>query len=97
MALETPIVATTAGGTTDLMRADEDGLLTPPGDVDMLAAAIRSAIDHPHASRKRAASARQRVERELSFDVRMQKVEALYEQLTRMRDRPVPVSMVGNA
>jgi len=36
-----PIVATAVGGTTEILTADRDGLLVPPGDVTALASALR--------------------------------------------------------
>jgi glycosyltransferase involved in cell wall biosynthesis len=40
MAAGVPVVGTTVDGVTDVIRHGRDGLLTPPGNVDELAAAI---------------------------------------------------------
>ncbi len=88
MALETPVVATDVGGTGELVRDGLDGLLVRPGDPAALARAVERALDDREATRRRAASARERVERTLAFDVRMAAVEALYDELAdRYRTR----------
>src|SRR5581483_3011221 len=81
MAMETPLVATTAGGTGELIIDGVQGLLIPPGDVAAMTAAIRRLLDDPAATRERARAARRRVEQEFSFRARMEKVEAIYEEL----------------
>lgn len=85
MALETPIVATAAGGTAELARHGLDALITPPGDEPALAIAMRELLSDQAAARQRAASARRRVERELSFATRMSTVEAIYDDLMTAR------------
>jgi len=78
MALETPIVATSAGGSAEIVRDRIDGLIVRPGDVPALTAAIREAIGGGDATADRVRSARHRVETDLSFDTRMRSVEAIY-------------------
>lgn len=87
MALETPVVATTAGGTAELMADGSEGLLVPTENAAALTAAIRRVLDDPHAARRRASAARQRVEMEFSFHARMAKVEAIYEELVENHKR----------
>ena len=81
MALRTPIVATDVGGTAELVAHGVHGLIVPPGDVDALAGAIERALSDPAAMLARADAARDRVEQELSFERRMRRVEAIYEEL----------------
>lgn len=78
MALESPVVATSVGGTAELLVNGVDGLLVPPGDVQALVSAIRTALTDRAARLDRAASARRRVETDLSFETRMARVEAIY-------------------
>lgn len=85
MAFEVPIVATDAGGTRELIRHAEDGLIVPRGDEHALNAAIDSVITDRAAARYRAESARSRVETDLSFATRMRRVEAIYEALVAER------------
>jgi glycosyltransferase involved in cell wall biosynthesis len=85
MALETPIVATNAGGTRGIVTDDLHGLIVPCGDAGALAAAIaRTALDRDSAL-ARAKCARARVERELSFDERTRRLETIYEELAAGR------------
>jgi glycosyltransferase involved in cell wall biosynthesis len=86
MALESPTIATDVGGTKELAYDREHALIIPPGQVDALIAAIRDALDHPEATTARAKAARQRIEQELSFDRRMDRLEAIYERLIQERD-----------
>ena len=85
MAFETPVVATSAGGTAEIVRDGIDGVIVPIGDTGRLARAIASVLGDPDAARARAASARRRVETDLSFDARMSAVEAIYVDLFRRR------------
>ena len=78
MALETPIVATHVGGTAELVTHGMHGLLVPPGRAAPLANAIEAALADRAASAVRATAARRRVETELSFERRIQKVESIY-------------------
>ena len=81
MAMETPIVATAAGGTAELMRAGIDGLIVEPGDPTALYEAMKAALDDRAAAATRAQAARARVGGELSFSARMAAVERIYEEL----------------
>jgi glycosyltransferase involved in cell wall biosynthesis len=81
MALETPIVATDVGGTSELMEHGVDGLLVPPREPEILAEAIEQVLAAPEETAKRVEAARKRVENELSFDARMEAVEAIYDEL----------------
>jgi glycosyltransferase involved in cell wall biosynthesis len=81
MALETPVVATDVGGTAELVTHGAHGLLVPAGSADSLAQAIEATLANRVASAERVAAARRRVETELSFERRMQKVESIYAML----------------
>jgi glycosyltransferase involved in cell wall biosynthesis len=85
MALETPIVATDVGGTAQLVRHGIDGLIVEPAHGNALASAIEMALMETQLTSGRVASARRRVENELSFEARMRAVERVYEELVRAR------------
>jgi len=89
MAFETPLVATAAGGTAELARDGEEGLIVEPRDSAGLATAIRSVLSDPVSAAARAVRARRRVETDLSFANRMRKVEGIYDDLVRRFPRPV--------
>jgi len=82
MAMETPLVATLAGGTGELATDGVHGLLVPVGDVQALSSAIAQAIDQPDAAIRRATAARQRVETDLSFEARTRHLERIYQELS---------------
>jgi glycosyltransferase involved in cell wall biosynthesis len=85
MAFENPVVATSAGGTAEIVRNGIDGLIVPTGNSRAIADGIESVLRDPDAARARAASARRRVETDLSFDSRMNAVEAIYVELFQRR------------
>lgn len=79
MALETPLVATAAGGTAQVAVHGLHALIVPPGDARALSAAIERAIVVEVATAERVVRARRRVEQSLSFANRMAAVEAIYD------------------
>lgn len=81
MALETPAIATDAGGTAEIMHDGVHGLLIPHGDPEVIVRAVERTLTDPEAAGRRVAAARARVAGELSFDARMRAVEAIYDEL----------------
>jgi glycosyltransferase involved in cell wall biosynthesis len=81
MAMETPVVATRAGGTEELAQDAVHGLIIDPGDVSQLVRAITQVLDDPAAARQRVIAAHQRVEGELSFDRRLDRINAVYAEI----------------
>jgi glycosyltransferase involved in cell wall biosynthesis len=81
MALETPVVATAAGGTAELLTDGVHGRIVPVGDVPSLRDAIVAALMRREESQARAVAARLRIVGELSFDARNAKIENLYREL----------------
>ena len=81
MAMETPIVATEAGGTAELVHDREHGRIVPIGRVDKLIDGIQHALSDPDTTRTMAERARRRVEGELSFESRVRRVEGIYREL----------------
>jgi glycosyltransferase involved in cell wall biosynthesis len=85
MALETPIVATDVGGTSELSRPDCEALIVPRRSEEALAGAMRLALTDREATSRRAEAGRLRIERELSFEARMRRVEGIYDELYASR------------
>ncbi|MEQ1929511.1 MAG: glycosyltransferase [Parvularculaceae bacterium] len=57
-----PILASNVGGCRELIVNGETGWLTPPGDVDALAAALGEALGEPELAARYAAAARRKVQ-----------------------------------
>jgi len=87
MAFETPLVATSAGGTAELVEDGRHGLVIPIGDLSILTRTVAAALDDEAGRRQRADAARQRIETDLSFDTRMRKLERIYERLVHQPGR----------
>ena len=81
MALQTPVIATDVGGTSELIRDNIDGIIIPPRDHNALRQAINKVIKNRKVSTLHVDSARKRVETELSFENRMKKLEVIYDAL----------------
>jgi glycosyltransferase involved in cell wall biosynthesis len=78
MAMETPIVATDVGGTSELAADGEHAIIVPAGRVDRLAGAMATLLGDGNATAARVRQARSRVEAELSFGRRVAAVNAVY-------------------
>jgi glycosyltransferase involved in cell wall biosynthesis len=81
MAMETPIVATAAGGTAELVHDGVHGRIVPMGKADRLLAAIEASFADRSGTRAMAERARRRVEGDLSFEARVRRVESIYEEV----------------
>jgi L-malate glycosyltransferase len=85
MAAGRAIVATSVGGTPQLLEDGVHGLLVPPGDPVALAEALLRLLDEPALATKLAAAARQRVHERFDARQRARRYESLYEQLVKVR------------
>jgi glycosyltransferase involved in cell wall biosynthesis len=85
MAMEVPIVSTAVGAVPEMARDREHAVLVPAGSVEALANGIAAVLADAPAAQQRAAAARQRVERDLSFAARNAKIDAIYGQLADRR------------
>jgi glycosyltransferase involved in cell wall biosynthesis len=81
MALEVPVVATRIAGVPRLIRDEKNGLLIEPGDPAGLARALTRLHDDPGLRSRLGRAGRRTIEAGYSFDARMQKFRALYDQL----------------
>lgn len=81
MAMETPIVATEAGGTAELVEDGLHGRIIPIGNLDRLTRALEAALSDPGTTGRMAAISRRRVETELSFATRVRRVEDIYQEV----------------
>jgi glycosyltransferase involved in cell wall biosynthesis len=81
MAMGAPVVANPVGGVAEVATDGEEAIFFPVGDVEALAAALRSLLENPERGRSLARRARLRVEAEFSFTARVRRMESLYEEL----------------
>jgi glycosyltransferase involved in cell wall biosynthesis len=85
MAMETPVVATDVGGTSELARHGEHALIVPPRRLDALVEAMELVVGDTQATARRVRAARARVEQELSFRARVRRLEEIYCELVANR------------
>ena len=85
MAARLPVVATDAGGTGEVVRDGETGLLVPPGDVGALAIAIRRLLDDRTAADRLARAGQALVSQRFSAAATARSVMDVYDQLLEGR------------
>jgi glycosyltransferase involved in cell wall biosynthesis len=83
-----PIVATTAGGTVEIVTDRETGRLVPIGDERGLVAALRELIDDPAERQRLGVAAQAEVLRRYGGDRMVDEFAALYRHLARGGRRP---------
>ncbi len=88
MACGTAVVASSVGGIPEVVADAQTGLLVPPGDPEMLAAAINSLVSDPARATAMGQLGRQRVAAEFSWSSIAAQTAALYTELTRLPARP---------
>ena len=83
LATEVPVVATAVAGVPNIIQPEVNGLLVEPDDVDGMTAALKRLICETDLRERLAAAGRATVEEHYSFQVRMQKIQAIYDRLLR--------------
>lgn len=83
MALGRPVVATTVGGTPELVADGETGLLVPPRDVEALTAALKRVLDDEALRRRFGEAGKRRVAERFSSEAMTREVLALYDEVAR--------------
>ena len=79
--MEVPVVATKVGGIPAILKDGVDSRLVPPGSSEALEIALCDLIEDPELCDRLARAGRQLVEREFDFQVRMNKMIAVYDEL----------------
>jgi glycosyltransferase involved in cell wall biosynthesis len=79
--LARPLIATCVGGVSELVVTGQTGLLTPPGDVEALAQAMRYILTHPARAAEMGRAAQNRAEALFRFDQVVDAFAALYARL----------------
>jgi glycosyltransferase involved in cell wall biosynthesis len=79
LAVGTPVVATTVGGSPEVIRDGESGRLVPPADPDALAAAILDLLRDPARARAMARAGQALVSERYTIDAQMTATARVYE------------------
>ncbi|HEX9981998.1 MAG TPA: glycosyltransferase family 4 protein [Thermoanaerobaculia bacterium] len=85
MAMEKPVIATSAGGNGELVSSPGVGWLIPMKDRAALTWALSAVIENPDEARAVARAAREHVVRGFSKELRIDRLEALYSRILRER------------
>ncbi|MDX6423918.1 MAG: hypothetical protein QOI67_1389, partial [Gaiellaceae bacterium] len=83
MALGRAVVATTVGGTPELVSEGETGLLVPPQDVEALTAAVKRVLEDEDLRRRLGDAGKRRVAERFSSEAMTRDVLAIYDEVTR--------------
>lgn len=83
MSMEKPVVATDVGGTADLLESGKNGFLVPPGEVEILANAIRTLVLSDNLRLTMGRFGRKIIKRCFSWDAIIPKIEKVYEEVLR--------------
>ena len=78
MACGLPVVTTTAGGITELVEHDGNGLLCDPEDVGAIARAVEAVIADPDLRRRLGAAGRRTVESDYDVNSAAERLETIY-------------------
>lgn len=98
MAAGVPVVATAAGGVTDLVRHEETGLLVPVGDAEALASAVARLLDDPSLAERLTAAAHVLVRERFSVGAMVEGYLDVYERaIHARRNRYARLRMRANA
>lgn len=89
MAAGAPVVATSVGGTPEVIEDDEHGLLVPPRDAQALADAVCAVLENPWLAERLSAQARLRVENVFSLERMVQANQDLYVSLLRQKTQAI--------
>ena len=87
MAAGLPVIATRVGGTPEIIREGQNGLLVPPSDPVALRTAITTVLDNPALAKGLGDAARRSVEDRFSMARMVNATEALYTDLLARKQR----------
>jgi glycosyltransferase involved in cell wall biosynthesis len=85
LAVGTPVVASTVGGSPELIRDGENGRLVPPGDPKALADAILALLGDPERARAMARAGQALIRERYTIDATMARTTGVYRELLERR------------
>ncbi|ONI73143.1 hypothetical protein ALI144C_45205 [Actinosynnema sp. ALI-1.44] len=85
MACGRPYVVTASAGLDGYLKHGHDGLVVPPGDVDMFASAVNALMADPERADAMGKAGRARLERELTTDVQARRLAEVIKGVVRAR------------
>jgi glycosyltransferase involved in cell wall biosynthesis len=88
MAMEIPCISTTIAGIPELIESGEEGILVPPSDPDLLAAAVEKLIGDPELRLRLARAGRRRVVESYNLGLNVARLAAIFERRLAIRARP---------
>jgi glycosyltransferase involved in cell wall biosynthesis len=97
MAMQVPVVATDVGGTGEVVRDGESGILVPPRDAERLAAAVQGLLAAPERWPTMGRRGREIVERGFSARAMVREMEGLYDRLLAERGAAGPAAAAVRA
>jgi len=89
LALEVPVVASTARGNRELV-GDDGGIVVPIGDVRRMADALDWLIDHPSERQQMGVAGRARMVSTFDLRITIRRHEELYREMLEERDGSTP-------
>jgi glycosyltransferase involved in cell wall biosynthesis len=96
MSMRVPVVSTEVAGVPKLITDGQSGLLCPIGDIESLRVAMDRLIADETMRQRLAEAGRRVIETQFSFARRMEKEQAIYDQVLRGRSNlPVPTAAVA--
>jgi glycosyltransferase involved in cell wall biosynthesis len=82
MLVGTPVIASSAGGLTEVVQDGVTGRVVPPGDAQALADALLACLGNREASLALARNARETALVRFTFDAQIERTLRVYQQLT---------------
>jgi glycosyltransferase involved in cell wall biosynthesis len=89
MALEVPVVATRVAGIPRLIEHELNGMLVEAGSVSSMAEALATLLGNGELRRRLSLAGRATIERDHSFEVRIQRIRDIYDKLL-CQNHPLP-------
>lgn len=81
MSVGLPVVATDVGGNKEIIRADINGILVPPGDYRSMAKKVCSILKNSLKRSRMSANAKKLIEQEYAWNVKIAEIEQYYMRL----------------